>query len=232
MMKILPDTTPEMTPGRASLAGLLVQRDAALAEMEVLQQRSDRLARAKADVASIEGELNALNLAEAAAWSTWAELGDGSPTPVADTARRAEVMLKLTAAQAQARAADNATASISAVAAKQAEIVAGIQPHVAIAAALVLADEVSLLMPEMVQAIARMEAVRRRILAGRGAVMNAAHRAPQGMGKPAFDALARLDAEMEVAGSVGADDFAPSHEFDALLAALQTDAHAGLGDND
>jgi hypothetical protein len=155
-----------LSPARRELAKLLEHRDAAMTEASVLNERMARLERAKADVAPIEAELNALNAAEANALLSWSESGEGD-APTNDVAKHSDIETRLATARASVRAADAATTSVAAQANRQARTLASVQPHIAQAAALVVAEEGMALLPALTAAIVAVEAIRGRIEAAR-----------------------------------------------------------------
>src|ERR1700742_4821355 len=125
------DYASEPTPlsdNRRRLAELLDARDSAAAESKVLAERIARLSEAQAEVARINDDLVALNIAEQAAMLAWANSDDGSDAPTPDTARRQELEIALARARAKAAASDGATRSVASEAQRVNERLGTMQP--------------------------------------------------------------------------------------------------------
>jgi hypothetical protein len=219
----------ELTPARQELARLLDARDAAGAESGVLLERVARLARAAEAIQPLETELTALGIREAAAALVWVEADDGSDAPVADVAKRAEIESKLTAARAQATAADGATASVSSQITRVNDELTRLGPRIAQSVALVILDEVNAALPEMVAAVAQIEAVKAKVNSARDYVIGTGQRLPNGMGQPLLAGLERFDAAARIAGALKETDHSAANAaWSSFADRLSADASAAL----
>ena len=99
-----------MSAAEQRLAEAQAARTAAEAEMASAQVVIRRLEDAARAAAPIHAELTMLDRDESALMSAWAANPDGKEAPVPDGERRAELMKRLEAAEAQARSAQGAMA--------------------------------------------------------------------------------------------------------------------------
>jgi hypothetical protein len=165
MTKFKPVET--LSPARRDLATLISARDDASAELETLTARVAKLARAKEAIPPLESELTAMSIRESAAALAWAESDDGSDAPAPDATRRADLEAKLSAARAQATAADGATRSVASQVERVSATINSISARIRQAAASVVVEESVALFPELAAAIVATEALKGRIMAAR-----------------------------------------------------------------
>jgi hypothetical protein len=156
-------TMTNLSPNRQRLAALIAERETASAELATLTARSQRLARASAEIAPLESELIALNSAESGAMLAWANADDGTPAPVADAKRRARIDAKIATARASARAADGATVSVQSQAERVGARLRSLAQQIEQAAARIVTEDSMTLFSELRAGIAALEALKSRI---------------------------------------------------------------------
>jgi hypothetical protein len=143
--------TPPLSPNRQALVDLNKARAAAKTEVETEQARMNTLARLKDAVAPIEGELAALDAAEADALAQWS-VSPATPAPQPDIAARADIMTRLQSARQQVAGAQLATASVESVLARANDRAAELERSVPALVAAVLLDSARDLLPGIVEA--------------------------------------------------------------------------------
>jgi len=220
-----------LSPARSRLSDLIRQRTAANEALQVLAQRSQRLARLSAAVQPHEAELQRHDAEEARIMSGWAADADDTLPPVADHAARAEIVARLEKARSQVRAAEAASAAIATESAPHHRTIGGVWPWIAQASALVIVEELEALLPELVEASQALDAVRRRINGGRERVIAAGLRGPDEVSRPirvALEAFDKARQAAETASQAGIVFAAPNGEWNALTHALTSDPTASL----
>ena len=223
-----PEPVP-MSGARRHLAELLAARDATGKESDVLQGRIARLARAQADVKKVEDELVALGIQESAAMLAWVNADDGSSPPTGYASRRAALEAQLQPARAAARAGDSATASLSSQITKVNAVLTNLSAPLALAAAMVVREEMDKLLPEMAAAVTEIERLKSKIGAGRNYLIAAGQSLANGMGAPIYRELEKYDLDARNAGSVFPTDHAAhAAAFASLGARLGSDPTAKL----
>jgi hypothetical protein len=216
-----------LSAARHDIAELIEARDTALAELETLTARVAKLARAREAIAPLENELTAMSIRESAAALAWAEADDGSDAPAPDAARRSEIEAKLTAARAQAAAADGATRSVQSQFERVNATIRSISERIRQAAASVVVEEAEALFPEMTAAIVAAEALKGRIMAARSFMLVATDR-PAGQAVGAITLpFETFDRGLSLA-SAKPSFISDTGEWFALASALSADATTTL----
>jgi hypothetical protein len=219
----------ELTPARRHLAELIAKRDEAGKESDVLQVRIARLVRAQDDVRKIESELTALGIQESAEMLSWVQRDDGTPAPAGFASRRADLESKLATARAAARAGDAATASLSSQVTRVNTGLANLSVPLSLAAAAVVAEEMTPLLDDMRAAVAEIERCKSKINAGRDYLIAAGQSLANGTGSPILMELEKFDLDARNAGSaLPTDHAAHAAAFASLGARLRSDPTATL----
>jgi hypothetical protein len=225
--KALDSYPTPLSPSRADLARLIEARDAASAELETLTARVARLARAKEAIAPLESELTAMSIRESAVALAWAEADDGSDAPAADTVRRSDIESKLTAARAQATAADGATRSVASQVERVNASIHAISERIRQAAASIVVEEAETIFSELTAAAAAFEAVKARVSAARSFMLVATEPpAGQAVGAVRLD-FEGFDRRLTIAAAKPAFSADPGEWF-SLAVRLAGDAAATL----
>jgi hypothetical protein len=192
--------TPKRAPSAAELrlTEARAAREAAQAEMAAAQTVLARLeAQARAPV-PIQAEIALLDKDDAAAMSAWSITGTG-PAPMPDTERRADLMKRLDAAEAQSRSAQGAMGAPRAAMNAAGQRAAAAQRAAYIAGKLVSLEEAEATLPPLKAAIAQIYEAKRRVDAAREGVLAGLALAEDT--REIFIALSEFDAKREAAES-------------------------------
>jgi hypothetical protein len=218
-----------LSGARRHLAELIEARDERGRESDGLQARIARLARAQADVKKVEDEIVAVGIQESAEMLSWVQRDDSTPAPAGFASRRADLESKLATARAAARAGDAATASLSSQVTRVNTALANLSVPLALAAAAVVAEEMTPVLDDMRAAVVEIERCKSKINAGRDYLINAGMSLANGAGAPISMALERFDLDARNAGSaLPTDHAAHAAAFASLAARLGSDPTAKL----
>jgi hypothetical protein len=223
-MKFQPKKSP--SPAEIRLTEALKAKADAQAEMDAAQVVRARLETAARSPAPIAAELAMLDKDESAAMSQWAANPNGADAPAPDADRRAELMKRLAAAEAQARASADAMSGPRAAMNAAGQRAATAERAAYIARKLAALEAAELALAPLKSAIARVYEAKRRVDAARESVL--AGLAFSDDTREVFTALAafdkkRLEAESKPLSEVlPPDGAAPDgqHELARALAQL------------
>jgi hypothetical protein len=195
-----------LTPNQERRAALVADHDEVKAEIATITERVGRLNAARAEVDSVNGELNAMNAREQDEMLKWALADDGTPAPSPDTTRRQELVVALARATAKANAIDGATRSLHSQSVATHERLARLTPLIAQMNALMELDDLELELPKMVAAVAEIERCKHVINTGFTRIAISAMALPDELRRPVSAALENFDKLKLKAGAVMAPD--------------------------
>jgi hypothetical protein len=185
-----------LTETRAALAAAIVERDAVMAAATAETESSARLGTVHADVAPARAALAEFDRQQSVAWANWSK-GNVTGRPVADAARRAQLVAELDDAELASAAATAAQTACQANVERMAAQLGAMNAKVAERARLVALEEAHALLPQIADAIARAESLRRQLDAARAEAAEGQQYGVPGLTGPAcheFD-IARRGAE-------------------------------------
>jgi hypothetical protein len=219
----------ELTPTRRALAELLDARTAKSADLATLIARQTKLARASAEIAPLQDELNALTAAETAAMQKWSEADTDTPPPVSDVKRRARIESSIAAARAARTAADGATAGLSPQITRVSNDIRALTSRIEQAVASIVVSEAELLFPSLKAGIAALEALKARVDGARRFMLTATEPlSGQVVGAVKLD-FDRFDRELEHACARPTRPMVPDMgEWQSFAAALKDSASATM----
>lgn len=132
----------EHSPARMRLAKLINDRLSVEAKLRDLAEAMERLNKAQGAEAQAAAALANFEAQETAAMAEWSKSSQSSPMPVANPARRDDLLAAIRAASAQAESARAAAKIIEAEQTREQGLLARLEPQFAIAIAEVLAEAV------------------------------------------------------------------------------------------
>jgi hypothetical protein len=194
--------TPKRPPSAAEtrLAEAHKAKAEAEAEMAAAQAVLARLEAAARATAPIAAELSLLDKDDSAAMSAWASNPNGAPAPMPDADRRAELMKRLEAAEAQSRSAQGAMAGPRAALNAAGQRAAAAQRAAWIASKLTAIEQAEATLEPLRTAIAQIYEAKRRVDAAREGVL--AGLAPAEDTREVFIALSAFDTKRRAAESI------------------------------
>ncbi len=224
-MKFIPKRPPSAAETR--LAEAQKAKEDASAEMTAAQAVLSRLEAAARATAPLNAELALIDRDDAAAMSQWAANPNGGAAPVPDTERRAELMKRLAAAEAQARSAQGAMSAPRAAINAAGQRAAAAQRAAYIASKLVAIEEAESTLAPLVAAIKQIYECKRRVDAAREGILANLRHADGDVGE-VFQALAAFDRKRRDAESIPMNELIPpegivpdgQHELARALATL------------
>jgi hypothetical protein len=217
---------------RAQLAEAIGARDALTAEQNKLRAAIDRLTAAAAGAEAPERALANLDAQESAAALAWAHESEGTPAPIPDAKKRAELTEALSLARIAATAAKSALPGLEAQLTGAAQQHPSIQAFIGNAACQVIAEQAIDLIADFEES--------HRVTAAKALRLQIAREELQRMAetggtsdamRPAFLAIADLSERLRKAGSPYVDDaLAAEHRLGwrRLADNLRIDASAKL----
>jgi hypothetical protein len=194
--------TPKKPPSAAEtrLAEAQAAKAAAEVEMAAAQAVLSRLEAAARAAAPLVAELSLIDRDDAAAMAQWAANPNGKEAPVRDGERRAGLMKRLEAAEAQSRSAQGAMAGPRAAMNAAGQRAAAAQRAAWVAAKLVAIEEAEATLEPLKSAISQIYSAKRRVDAAREGVL--AGLAPAEDTREVFIALSAFDHRRRAAESI------------------------------
>jgi hypothetical protein len=214
---------------RAVLAGLIDRRLGIANNRDLLMAAAAKLQKAQHSAGDAAAALSALDGQEVAAMTAWASSPSG-PAPIGDASRREELQRAVRIATAQDVAAAKAEAGLAPGIQRENAALQQIEPHISLAIANIVIEEVEGLLTEFEAASKSLHAAAGRIMNGKETVLRIAE---NGGGfetmQPAFQALEKLSARMQVAFQTPAPS-GDGSEWPAFAGRLRSDPITRLED--
>ena len=156
----------ELTPNRQALAELIAERDAARDAAKAETESSAKLGSVHDDVTPARAAVAALDAQNSIAWSNWSK-GLVNGRPVADAARRAQLVAELADAELASAAAKAAQDVCQANVERLSRTLSQMNAKVLEAAQICAVEEAADLLPKIREAIANAEELHRQLEAAR-----------------------------------------------------------------